>query len=83
MHLLLSKHRPKDISKEEIAKLWNNLGYSLEALYNTLEEMKAGTYKVREEDFSIPNHYALLAFQAGQREVLQQIMDLLPASAKK
>ena len=83
MNTLLSKHRPKDESKEEFAKMWNNLGYSLSALSSTLEELIANTFKVKGDDFSIPNHYALLAFEAGKRAAYKEVYDLLPDSAKK
>jgi hypothetical protein len=82
MLISLSKNRPKEMSKEEFEKMWNNLGYSLSALYTTCQEMLTDLNKVKENDFSVPNHYALLAFKAGKKEMLEEIMKYLPESAK-
>lgn len=82
MNLLLLKNRPKDTTKEEFSKNWENVGYSLEALYKTLQDLSSTTNKVREDDFSVANHYALLAFQAGKRQAYQEVIDMLPDTAK-
>ena len=82
MNTLLLKHRPKDSSKEEFTKMWDNLGYSLEALYKCIHELSTSCSKVREDDFAIHNHYALLAYQAGKKQAYQEVMDLLPKGAK-
>ena len=82
MNTFLSKHKPKDLSREEWDKTWTGIGYSLSALYYTLVELKSKSSKVKEADFTIPNHYALLAFEAGKRAAYQEIIDMLPDSAK-
>jgi hypothetical protein len=82
MNTLLSKHRPKEESKEAFEKMWDNLGYGLSALYSTLEELKSQASKIKYDDFECPNHYARLAYEAGKREAYQQVMDLLPESSK-
>lgn len=83
MKIALSKNRPAEMSKEEFDKSWNNIGYTLSALYTTLQEWKTSNTFVKEDDFSIPNHYALLAFQAGKKAAYQEIEDLLPPTSKK
>lgn len=82
MNTLLLKNKPDDISKEEFNKLWDNAGYTLRALYSTLEELKASFEIVKPDDFDCPNHYAKLAFQAGMARAYDQIMQMLPNSAK-
>ena len=83
MNSLLCNNRPKDESKESFIKMWNGLGYGLSALANTLETLITTTNKVKDDDFSIPNHYALLAFEAGKRMAYKEILEMLPDSAKK
>jgi hypothetical protein len=82
MNVLLSKHRPKDLSKEEWVKNWNGIGYSLSALYYTIKELQLSSSRVKEDDFSIPNHYALLAYEAGKKAAYQEIIDMLPDNSK-
>ncbi len=82
MKMSLLKNRPKDSTPEEFTKSWENIGYTLSALYRTLNDMKSSMEKVKDDDFSIPNHYALLAFQAGKKQMLEEIMGFLPESAK-
>jgi hypothetical protein len=82
MKMNLSKNRPTDSSKEEFEKSWINIGYTLSALYKTIEDYIVSTDTVKEDDFSIPNHYALLAYQAGKRAAYQEIINLLPDTAK-
>ena len=82
MHINLSKNRHKTSSKEEFEKMWEGMGYGLTPLCTTLMEMKEATFKTKAEDFSIPNNYALLAFEAGKRAAYQVIIDMLPKGAK-
>lgn len=70
------------MSKEDFEKMWENMGYGLSTLYTTLKEMEAQASTIKSEDFSIPNHYALLAFEAGKRAAYREIIDFLPKSAK-
>lgn len=83
MNKLLMDNRPKDLSKEKWEELWNNQGYTLEPLFNVLKSM-AKNYEnpVKEEDFSNPNHYGLMVSRASKLQILQQVMDMLPQSAK-
>jgi hypothetical protein len=80
--MLLSKNRQKNTSKEEWQKMWDGMGYGLTPLHTALMEMKESTFKTKTDDFSIPNHYALLAFEAGKRAAYQEIIDMLPEGAK-
>lgn len=82
MRIALSKHKPKDCSKEEWVKVWDNAGYTLTPLYKALNESISSNIGVKPEDFNIANHYALLVFQAGKREAYQEVMDMLPETAK-
>ncbi len=82
MLINLSKNRPKDMTKEEFEKTWINIGYSLSALYKTIQEMQQSLESVSENDFSIPNHYALLAYKAGKKAALEEIMKYFPNTAK-
>lgn len=83
MNSLLVKNRPEYMSKEEFEKSWNNIGYTLQALYTTLYTMKDSLSTVKAEDFDCPNHYAKLAFQAGKQAMLDTIIDMLPESSKQ
>jgi hypothetical protein len=83
LRVSLSKHKPTDCSKEDWVKTWENSGYVLSALYKSLEESISSNLNVKPDDFSIPNHYALLAYEAGKRQAYQEVMDMLPESAKK
>lgn len=82
MNKILLNNKPNDISNEEFTKLWNNSGYVLESLYKTLTDMNKELNSVRKDDFDCPNHYAKLAYNAGQSRVIEQIINLLPNSAK-
>ncbi len=82
MNTLLVKNRPKDTTKEEFEKVWNNIGYSLSALYFTLKDLQMSSSRVKKDDFSIPNHYAMLAYEAGKQAAYQEIVDMLPDNAK-
>lgn len=82
MNTLLLKHKPKDTSNEDFIKTWNNSSYSLNVLYNVLLDIKENLNKFNKEDFDCPNHYAKLAFNNGQIKMIDQIVSMLPDSAK-
>jgi hypothetical protein len=44
--------------------------------------MKAEVSSVKKDDFDCPNHYAKLAYNAGQEKMIDFIVSLLPNSAK-
>lgn len=80
--MALTKHLPKDYSKDEFNKTWENIGPSLNVLYRVLQELVAENNKVKKDDFDCPNHYAKLAFQSGENKAYEYIMSLLPQTAK-
>lgn len=82
MNSKLINNRPKEMTKEEFTKSWDNIGYTLVALHRTLEELKTSVKKTRETDFDCPNHYAKIAFQRGQIEAYNFILSILPESSK-
>lgn len=83
MNSLLSKHRPKEYEQEAWEKHWNNLAPTFQALADTLKEMKKTLEKVDPADFSIPNHYEKLVYNAGQVLVIDKILALLPENVDK
>lgn len=76
-NLLLSK-RPKDSTADEFVKAYNNSSYVLEPLAKVLQELILQNDKVNKDDFDCPNHYAKLAFQAGENKAYAFILSLLP-----
>lgn len=74
--LLLSK-RPKDSNKEEFVKAFNNAQYVLDPLAEVLQDLIEQNNKVNKDDFNCPNHYAKLAFQAGENKAYDLILSLL------
>ena len=82
MNKILLNNKPKDISNEEFTKLWNNSTYVLETLYNTLVVLNKELITTKKDDFDCPNHYAKLAYNAGQIKAYDFIVSLLPDSAK-
>ena len=82
MNSLLVKHKPKDIDREDFAKVWSNAGYSLQALYGALTELREQLMVVKADDFDCPNHYAKLAYQAGMAKAYENVLAMLPESAK-
>lgn len=82
MNALLMKHKPKDISKEEFEKTWENSGYTLRVLYQVLLELKQASSGIKREDFDCPNHYAKLAYEGGLCNAYDKIIAMLPNTAK-
>jgi hypothetical protein len=83
LNTILLKHKPVDVDREEFAKVWSNAGYSLQALYGALHELKTQLQVVKADDFDCPNHYAKLAYQAGMVKAYENVLALLPETAKK
>lgn len=77
MNSTLLKHRVNGTTSEEFKKLWNNNSYIRESLYYTLKSMKDQVEGVKEVDFNIANHYAMLAYREGKKAAYQMIMDIL------
>lgn len=82
MNKLLLNNKPKDSTNEEFVKAWNNSSYVFEALYKTLLIMQSELSSIKKDDFDCPNHYAKLAFQSGQIKMIEQVISMLPDSAK-
>lgn len=82
MNHSLLKHKPKDSTNSEFEKSWENVGYTLQALNLLLDELIENNNNVKKADFDTPNHYAKLAFQAGENKAYEYIKSLLPESAK-
>ena len=82
MNKLLLNNKPKDSTNEEFVKAWNNSSYVFEALYKTLLVMQSELSSIKKDDFDCPNHYAKLAFQSGQIKMIEQVISMLPDSAK-
>lgn len=82
MKTCLLKHKPKDVSQEEFQKVWENIGYSLQALRGAIEEQMKNNNNITPGDFDCPNHYAKLAYQAGENKGLAFVLSLLPETSK-
>lgn len=79
MNSVLLSNRPKDIDEAKFKAMWENSSYLLEALYKTLLSYMPEE-KVKAVDFDTPNHYPKLMYQAGQRDSIHKIIELLPKS---
>ncbi|CAB4139598.1 hypothetical protein UFOVP336_63 [uncultured Caudovirales phage] len=82
MKSCLLKHKPKDSTSEEFQKSWNNIGYTLQALRGAIEEQIKNNNSITAGDFDCPNHYAKLAYQAGENKGLIFVLSLLPETSK-
>ena len=82
MNKLLLNNKPKDITNEEFTKIWNNSSYVLESLYKTLVDIDKELNIVKKGDFDCPNHYAKLAYNAGQSRMIELVTSLLPKATK-
>lgn len=78
MNKRLMDLRPKELTQEDWDKTWSSASYALEPLAAMLREWIAAREKVKIEDFNVANHYALLAYQAGQIDAIQKVLDILP-----
>jgi hypothetical protein len=57
---------------------WESSKYLLTPLKIALRKRLEGLESVKETDFEIPNHYALLMFEAGRKEEIKLLLSLLP-----
>ena len=77
MNTLLVNNIPAGLLEEDFKKTWNNNVYIRETLHNTLSQLKSQVEGVKEVDFSIANHYQLLAFREGKKAAYDLIMGML------
>lgn len=78
MKAILLKNKPSDQTDEEWVEHWARVrNYSLTPLVATINQLTAGLNDVKEDDFETPNHYAKLAFRAGQRRMAEQILEII------
>lgn len=82
MNITLVNNRPEGCTKEEFLKMWDNAGYTLEALQKTLEKWKQEASVIKMNDFDCPNHYARLMFEQGQVKAYEAVLALMPESLK-
>lgn len=82
MNLNLVNNKNEDQTPEEFVKMWENAGYTLRALARTIVQFKKGLDTVKPVDFDTPNHYAKLMYQQGKLQALNEVLALLPESAK-
>lgn len=84
MKTTLANQRPSDLdSQAKWEAYWNSQTYTLDPLRAAIETLREGLRDVKEEDFNIANHYAQLAFKAGEDRMAKQILDLLPVPKNK
>ena len=82
MNKLILNNKPKDTSNEDFIKTWNNSSYVFEVLYKTLLSIQKDLDNIKRDDFDCPNHYAKLAYNAGQSKMIDVVVAMLPDSAK-
>lgn len=82
MNKLILNNKPKDINNEDFIKTWNNSSYVFEVLYKTLLSIQKDLDNIKRDDFDCPNHYAKLAYNAGQSKMIDVVVAMLPDSAK-
>lgn len=77
MNTVLLNNLTDGINSEEFKKSWENNLFIRETLYNTLKSLKSQVQGVKEIDFTIANHYAMLAYREGKKAAFDSIMDIL------
>lgn len=81
MNTLLINNIPAGMLESEFKKTWENNLYIRETLYNTLKQLKSQVEGVKEVDFSITNHYPMLAFREGKKAAYDMIMGMLEVNS--
>ena len=77
MNTVLLNNLTDGINSEEFKKSWENNLFIRETLYNTLKTLKGQLQTVKEVDFNIANHYAMLSYREGKKAAFDAIMDIL------
>lgn len=83
MNSLLAKHAPKGMEKDKWKTSWEASHSTLQPLADVLKEMFNREASVRPDDFDCPNHYAKLVAEEVRKQVLKDIMALLPEACLK
>jgi len=74
MNNLLLKKVKED--KDKYIQSFNNSSYVFTPIIELLQELVNTCDAVKKEDFDCPNHYAKLAFQAGEKKAYQFLLNL-------
>lgn len=77
MNTVLLKNLTDGINSEEFKKTWQNNLFIRETLYNTIDSLKKQVEGVKEVDFNVTNHYAMLAYREGKKAAFDLILDIL------
>lgn len=83
MNGTLMKHKPKDTDAVAWKKTWESSSYVLQPLADTLKEWIRERAKLRLGDYETPNHYAKLVHELAQKQILEDVLALLPESLDK
>jgi hypothetical protein len=62
--------------------MWNNAGYTLEALHKLLTKWVEENDRVKADDFDCPNHYQKMVYQQGKKQAFEEVLALLPESLR-
>lgn len=81
-HIEIEDGKTRAESIANWVKAWENSRYLLRPLLAMFEEKLQSFESIKESDFDCPNHYAKVAFKAGKRQELQDLIDLLPKTLK-
>lgn len=73
MKAILTKYKPDDDWDEA----WNNASFLKEPLIKAVDQLVKEIDEVKDDDFDVPNHYAKLAYRAGQIKMARLIKDIL------
>lgn len=83
MNNALLKHKPKDATAAEFMKAFANAQYVLTPIYALLDELITSNNRIKKDDFTCPNHYAQLAYQAGENNAYAFVRSLLADVCKE
>jgi len=79
-HIEQENGKTKAESIKEWEKAWENSRYLLRPLRKMLQEQQEHFDSMKETDFDCANHYAKIAFRAGKRQQIQDLIDMMPKS---
>lgn len=79
-HIEVEDGKTRAESIKEWEKAWENSRYLLRPVLAMLKEKSQSFENMKESDFDCPNHYAKVAFRAGKRQEIQELIELMPKS---